>query len=158
MRVEYINNENIGNHMTDFIKNGNNTRATIQEESEVLHFFAAVEFGVLSKNCKNYGICRLNPTGKRIQKVKKKNGCCSTGHSVHITYHSERQLEMVFQKSDLREKCRKKYFGTGYFKVDEDFSTLFELVGCHEKLLMSIVVGKYPVMEKENSYTVKFYS
>jgi len=157
MIVEYasLNNENIGNYMTDFIENENRTGAIVQKESEVLHFFATVEFGVLSKNCKNYGICRLNPRA-RVQKIKKKGGCKCATHIAHITYHHERHIEMIFQKSNFKEQCRQRYFASDSFKVDEDFLTSFRLDQNSEELSISIKKGKYPIIKTSESYHVRF--
>lgn len=127
-----------------------------EKDSEILRFFASVEFGVLSKNCKNYGICRLNPLGVGIQEVKKKNGCKPANCIASVTYYNEQQLKLEFQESRIKPADKKKYFDSGYFIVEENFSTTFCLGENHAEKHITVRKGKYRVKEAGRMLTVKF--
>jgi len=113
-------------------------------------FLAEVQFGMPSKKCANYGICRVVPLGTETREnlgtVCEKRKCLGI-----ITIFNQKHIEMDFLKKDISVALYRKYFEKGTFLVQEDF--LYE-----EPLYkISISKGDYPIIENNSLIKVIFY-
>lgn len=134
----------------------NNNNAIRTNPKKLVQIFTDVEFGVLSKECRNYGICRIEnissvelnnePEPKRV-----KAGAISI-----FTLSPDGQLEMTFPKSKLENQTAERYFRTGKFIVQEDFKYWFNKELKHAPALFTIKKGEYQVNETLGCYIVRF--
>ncbi len=153
MSAESLFNINVLNKITtkSFNKGGN-----VVFNNNTFQMFMDVEFGVLSKDCRNYGICRIEEQGTiglndANNKFRKKKG----GTSI-ITIDSNKGIEMAFPKSNLEAKTAQKYFDKKEFLVEEDFIYSSETNPSGRSLVFKIKKGKYPIIETLGFYIVKF--
>lgn len=117
--------------------NNFNTASAIKSQ-----FLAEVEFGVPSKKCRNFGICRISPVGKykmnhpgaSLEKPKEcacdKNKSCTALCSCRIegivSLFEDGKVEMCFLRSGIDDTDFTKHFGSGSFMVEEDYVFLGE--------------------------------
>lgn len=111
-------------------------------------FMAGIELGVLSKNCKNFGICRITPISqvRAVRPVeKKRKGCnCQCRHSCKgiVTLLDNELVEIHFLRSSIGRASFKKYFLSGHFLIEEDFFYIDEIEAAVQ---FGIAKGAYPV-------------
>ena len=111
-------------------------------------FVAEVEFGIPSKNCKNFGICRIHPIGST-------QNLCTCSHSgvfAVITVYSD-YAELDFLRHSISPESYSKYFSSGKFLVQEDFE-YSEME--NERTHFSICKGEYYVVENNSMIKVLF--
>jgi len=113
-------------------------------------FLAEVQFGMPSRKCANYGICRIVPLGTKTREtlciVCEKRKCLSI-----ITIFNQNHIEMDFLKKDISATFYRKYFAARTFLVQENF--LYE-----EPLYkISISKGDYPIIENGSLIKVVFH-
>ena len=91
-------------------------------------FIADVEFGVPSKNCKNFGICRINPIkdSNSLNKQEKENECegCKNSKAVKsvISILKNGVVKISFLRFFVTELKQTNHFEKGRFIVEEDFN------------------------------------
>ena len=121
------------------------TKPTIKAQ-----FLAEVQFGMPSKNCANYGICRLVPLGTNpiedLCTLCKKIKCLGI-----ITVFKHKHIEMDFLKKDISAALYKKYFAKKTFLIQEDF--LYQEPLCE----IAITKGNYPIEENNSLIKVIFH-
>lgn len=127
----------------------------INMESKGVTFFASVEFGVLSKNCEGFGICRID-SEKQNGTFSTKKRCASCSYRSKINYLNCTNLTIELQKGDIKKRSSDKYFSTGYFILEEDFETSFFIDQLQVEKLIKIKKGGYPILESDSSYLIRF--
>lgn len=115
----------------------------------IAHFFAEVEFGVLSKNCKNYGICRIHSIDSFS--VKKKKCACNSAFAL-IECFKHNSFKITFFKSSISSITYKKYFSNNYFKIQERYQFEFTLEHTEKTTHYVINKGEYHILERFDSY------
>ncbi len=124
-----------------------------------IQFIADVEFGVPSKKCRNFGICRINPiknsNSLSSQEIDAKCGGCKKNKAVEsvISILNNDVVEISFLRFYINELDHYDHFNTGRFIVEEDFDFLME-----GKSIISFKIkkGLYPVKLSEAFITVVF--
>lgn len=109
-------------------------------------FLATVEFGVLSKNCRNYGICRVQP-------ISALNGVKRGDVVGIITVYDRCHLEIGFLKKYLGRINYNKYFSKNYFLIQEDYRFTEEELGVCP---FTIPRGVYAIEESDSMIRVIF--
>ena len=78
-------------------------------------FTAEVEFGMPSKKCNNFGICRIHPVAQY-----KENCNCRQGKSLAvITIYNDDYIELDFLRYTISTSLYDKFFENGKFKIVE---------------------------------------
>lgn len=99
-----------------------------------------IEFGVLSKKCKNFGICKITPR-------------TSTGelHTLHdrkgvaiLSVYDERYVELLILKCSLSEYTYKEFFQRDTFIIKEHFEYPSKT---NTQLTFQVSAGKYRMKE-----------
>lgn len=110
-------------------------------------FFAEVEFGIPSKNCVNYGICRITI-------MSSKNLCRKCNHSTAIiTVFSEEYVEFNFLKKSIPKTIYENYFSRKIFIVQETY----ESKEAEERINFRVLKGKYSIYEDASFFKIKFF-
>ncbi len=143
-------NQKIVVDSTDWQHHSNST-------SPFLKFYASVEFGVLGKNCKNHGICRLNPLAETITTDIRRTTHCTAGYLALVRYWQDQRLDLEFLTTVLDAHCLKKYFSSDLFLVQEDFQTSFFRLRRDKKYWISIKKGKYPISKNKTHCVIHFF-
>ena len=76
---------------------------------KLTQYFAEVEFGVLGRDCKNYGICRIKYLNSP-HPIRQKKRCCSG--IAQIGQLESGGVELKFLRSSLTKKTIQKYFSS----------------------------------------------
>jgi len=120
----------------------NNKKIKKPEEIKT-QFLADVEFGILSKNCRNFGICRIIPVGS-IQQVDEKKRCKTVSIKAIITLYNKKHVELDFLKFTISPQVYQKFFRDNYFLIEETFQdNFFADLNYH----CTILPGKYETIE-----------
>ena len=73
-----------------------------------------VEFGVLSKNCRNFGICKIIPmNGNGDNPLERITAI--------VTVFDKKTVELIFLKNTITKESYDTYFSRGKFLVQEDY-------------------------------------
>ena len=132
----------------------NGKQHSIIKETEVIQFIADVEFGMPSKKCANFGICRINPVNQ--VNPSRKNCCEAKTFSAEINYYHSSRLEMSFEINEIGTTCKEKYFSTKYFKVEEGFQTTLQLEKYSSTKSIIIKKGNYEIIKTDKHYCIIF--
>lgn len=117
-------------------------------------FFGEVIFGIPSKDCKNYGICRINKLSK-ISAKSKKNVCGCQSAIAQFTYWDSHNLQMKFIISSIAQITKQKYFVEPYFKIEEDYPLIISSENKHTKSIQYIIKkGVYLILKSSSHYTL----
>lgn len=116
--------------------------------------FADIEFGVLSKKCINYGICRIT-IKTQSQEVPREGVQPSSCFSI-ITSDENGMVEMIFLKGWMSETSQERYFGAKFFQVDEDVVLPKEITERTAKPDRVIKKGNYNIINQTGAYIVQF--
>jgi len=115
------------------------------DRKNAIQFFADVEFGILGKNCKNYGICRIDIVDKIDQLPK-----TGKGRAI-ITVHNRNLIEMVFLRNSITSYNYQKYFSTNYFLIQEDYNSVLD-----NNIKISLLAGRYITFESKHYIKIIF--
>ncbi|NRB47211.1 MAG: hypothetical protein HRU41_06020 [Saprospiraceae bacterium] len=80
---------------------------------------ADIEIGVPSKNCRNFGICHINPApafSGTVPQMQDRKALAI------LTVFSPKHLELDFLKQSMTTKTYVRFFSADYFLVEEDFT------------------------------------
>lgn len=122
------------------------------QNNQLLQIRADVEFGVLRKDCQNFGICKIHQFQSSHQ-PKKACACCRT--IADITLSKDGWMEFSFLKDQMNKKVQEKYFATSVFKVEEDFQFPKELINQLNTSLRFVLKAKhYPIVETDEAYLI----
>lgn len=113
-------------------------------------FVAEVEFGMPSKKCNNFGICRITPIG---QAKKVCTSCSKTNKYVVVTVYNKDHIEMDFLRHSIDPDVYKRHFSTGKFLVEEDFMYDFVENKNHH---FKVKKGSYYVIENSSMFKIVF--
>ena len=115
-----------------------------------------VEFGVPSRQCVNYGICRIEIARGRGR--PKSSGCTGCGGLALASAPEEGLLQLAFFRSSLGERARRRHFGQGFFLVEEAYPLprfLYSKLGLPAAAIGS---GRYRVLEGKDVLIVRFFN
>ena len=124
--------------MTSILK-----QATSLNNNTFLQFIAEVEFGIPSKDCRNFGICRINIYGEY--------GNCKHAAQAIVSIFNQ-NIELDFLKSTINSATYKKFFSKERFLVVEEF--------LYKKGNYSFYIrkGNYPIIENDSLIKVVFHT
>lgn len=132
------------------------TKANINSLAPVkiqTQFVAEVEFGMPSRKCRNFGICRIHPLTDNFQETF--CGCKADANrsSAVITVYNPNYIEFDFLKNSISAKDYDKFFSDGKFKIREQYSfSYFD----DQKTNFTITIGEYYVIENNSMLKVVF--
>ena len=115
----------------------------------ICQFVAEVEFGVLSNNCNNYGICSI----AQVSPHKKLRPEKDRGAIGVISISDQNEVEIDFFKTTIRDQTYLWFFSRDKFLVQEDF--LFKAKD-NDLVDFKIKRGIYQIMEGSSFIKVKF--
>jgi len=104
-----------------------------------------VEFGMPSKSCKKYGICRVHVLKAFTPRLDKATAVVSIFDNGDVSFD--------FFKTSISYQKYKKYFASGIFKVKECFT--FNNIN-DSSYNFKIVAGEYFIIKSEGLITVQF--
>ncbi len=109
-------------------------------------FLAAIEFGMPSKECRNFGICQINPIRGMAFPEKKKRKAI-------VTLLDNNQLEMSFLKASIPSKDYQNFLAKKDFLVEESYTFRDKV-----KLALSfrILPGRYSINEQSSLISITF--
>ncbi len=110
-------------------------------------FIGEITFGMPSKNCANFGICRIDIMGKE----ESKGSCTGKRSKGIISLFCKNYLEMDFLKHSMSMETINRYFSMPTFLVLEDYA--FD----YENFQIIIPKGEYPIMESNSMIKVIFH-
>lgn len=134
--------------------NYSNTKNT----SVKFQFMADVELGVPSRQCRNFGICRVHPIGganlenRQLEVLNKK---CTKRNPIGgvVSVMESGNVEICFLKHHIDEMSYHKYFISGKFKVEEDF---YFSKSANSEEEFTIKKGSYPLTIGKTLITILF--
>lgn len=113
-----------------------------------------VRFGMISKNCRNFGICevrKVNNRQSRVGRGKKKMLCT-------IEVMNRSKLRFSFESNSITTEGSDKYFGRHYFEMGEAYTIVaeiaFELTGIFK--CITLLPGRYPITRSKKMKIVLF--
>jgi len=126
----------------------------LKNANRKIEFWGEVEFGIPSKDCKNYGICRISKLNNITTNFKKK--ACNCQHAVaKIIYWDSYVLQMQFDKSSISATAKRKYFAETYFKIEEEYPLIIPTENKHTNpICYTIQKGAYPISKTSSHYTL----
>lgn len=115
----------------------------IVHSSIEIQFLAGVKFGMPSKKCQNFGICRIIPI---TDEVKLQDAVQIYDALAVISIFSNHYVEMGFIKSCIKQSQYKKHFASGMFMVKEHYH--FDQLE-NRAYHFSISPGNYSIRESD---------
>jgi len=109
-------------------------------------FLAAVVFGRPSKDCINFGICRIDSFAYPVSN----RACKSADAQAVVTIFEQDYVELDFLKASLNKVAYQKFFTKKTFLIEEDFSQ--KTANQH----IYIAKGLYPIREDNSTIKVIF--
>lgn len=117
-----------------------------------------VVLGRESKDCENYGVCRVDypnqPITHRYQ-ADTRTGTCNKALAV-LSMLPSGTFELAFIKAAMSDACRKKYFSESYFRVEENFSLPQHILADLEVPKVAVTKGAYPMKNSLGFYLIRF--
>ena len=109
-------------------------------------FLAAIEFGMPSKECRNFGICRINPIrGVAFSEKKKRRAI--------VTLLDNDHLEMNFLKASIPTEDYQKFLSNKKFLVEEAYTFNNQE---DQTLSFKILPGRYFINEQSSLISITF--
>ena len=113
-----------------------------------------VEFGVPSRQCVNYGICRIELAGAP---PRRKNGKCKQCSGWALASAPENSLlELAFLPDSISPQTRQQHFGRGYFLIEEAYALPVSLCSKLGIPAATIGCGQYRIVENGRLLIVRF--
>ncbi len=119
----------------------------------ILQLLVEVEFGVPSRQCANYGICRIEAARAFPKAGRGRRGC---GALALASAPEERALELAFLRNSLAETTRGLHFGGECFRVEEPYplpSWLCEKTGLPP---LAVDSGRYRILKGQSFFVIRF--
>lgn len=121
-----------------------------------IKWMASITFGMPSKNCKNYGICKISSFHEDILTHTSSSQLPQAVASVHIK--DAHHLDCFFLKQFMTTETIDKYFSSKYFLVGESISFTPQC-DCSPFVNTSPVYikqGAYPIEKRPWGFWVRF--
>lgn len=130
-----------------------------QALSKVRQIIAEIVFGMPSKDCKNYGICRVisNSVIPRSANVCKDGTCINYTATSILTLLDNEKIELHCLRSTLSPETINKHFNNKYFLVQEDYHLSTDICQELDVDQLSIKKGKYKIKRTKSLIKIKFY-
>ncbi len=109
-------------------------------------FLAAIEFGMPSKQCKNFGICTIAPIRGMVFSKKKKRKAI-------VTLLDNDHLEISFTKTSISIKDYQKFLANKNFLVEEAYTFKDKE---NQALSFRILPGSYFINEQASLFSITF--
>ena len=120
------------------------TKQKINQEKKIkTQFLAEVVFGRPSKDCTNFGICRIDYFGSPTKNCN----CKNADAQAIVSIFEQDYIELDFLKASLSKAVYQKFFAKKTFLIEEDY-----LQETAEQRIY-IAKGLYPI--KENNSLIK---
>lgn len=117
-----------------------------------IKWMATIQFGMASRNCKNYGICKISSVHEDIDIHDKQSKMPAALASVHI--ESSTLVRFFFLKQTMTPHTINTYFNSTHFRIGEDVVFSPNL----GKTQVFIKKGNYPICIRPWGYEVCFKS
>ena len=106
-------------------------------------FLAEVEFGMPSKQCRNFGICRIMPLG---EEDRLKDFDCSKAVAI-VTVFDQSTIELDFLRCTVSSIDYEIFFSKGRFLVEEEYRYTAEGL---ENRHFNVQKGQYLISENNS--------
>jgi hypothetical protein len=128
----------------------------VKRKPKRVEFMAGIEFGMLSKGCKNFGICRIQIINREeLLSLNKKFENFEAMALIYI--EPDGKVEMFFLYKGMEEKIKKLYFGRKHFIVGEDVMINTPVICKNQHPPKGIIKkGAYPFTKRPWGYWVRF--
>ena len=125
-----------------------NTKIELSNLSiDILH--AEIVFGILGKNCRGNGICKI------IQTLSHVSGYCETTYT-EIEKVDESHLIFYFYIGNVPPSILEKYFSGEYMKLEKDFVLPSFIVQQLKLEKRNIPLGDYPISSSNKGWAILF--
>jgi hypothetical protein len=127
-------------------------------EKTVQQTIVSVVLGQESKDCDNYGVCRVDyPSHQVFRHLKQADAraCCNNSLAV-LSVTPKGEFELAFAKASMTPACMARFFSTDHFRVDEAFCLPDFLIKDLAVPLIIIEKGAYPLQETTGFFIVRF--
>jgi len=128
--------------------------------SKVRQLVAEIVFGMPSKSCKNYGICRIinnSVIPGSGNAISKNSPCVDNAATAILTLLDDNKIELHCLVSTIKTKTTKKYFQSKYFLVQEDYHLSPKVCQLLDVDQLSIKKGQYKIKQTKSLIKIKFY-
>lgn len=123
-----------------------------QLSKTILHL--TIELGTPSKNCANFGICRIQ-LQSRPPLLDRQQCLCNTAGTLELL--NENLIQFRFPFEQLCPKCEAKHFSGRYFRMEEAFDLPPEILEELSLTAFQINVGWYRITVDSIGYIVQFH-
>lgn len=127
------------------------------QDALVAQIAVEVKFGMVSRNCDNYGVCHVDITTELLRDKNLKTSCCLRKTTAMMSVNRNGNIELAFPKSAMKEETENMFFSQPIFRVEEDFELSNELTKQFElKNRPKILRGNYRISSTIGFYLVSF--
>ncbi len=123
----------------------------------IAQIYVEVKFGVVSRNCDNYGVCHIDSVEYLFKNENQKMSICARKTTAIFSVCRNGGIELAFPKSALKAETQRMFFSQPFFTVEEDFELSGELT---EQFNLDnkpkIIRGEYEIIETTGFYVVNF--
>ena len=116
---------------------------------------AEVVYGLISRNCKGMGICKINPVDSPDYQAS--NTPCGASLA-YLQVLNSSTIRFEFLKDSITPEQYALRFAGGYFCLEEAFSFSESLLTALGTSKLSIADGTYPIQESTQLITIDFFS
>lgn len=127
---------------------------------ERIQILASVEFGMPSKNCRNFGVCRIDALKDidLFNRLAKEPDLTSVVIALLTLDNSDStELELSVFRSTISNAAQSYFFSKDSFLVQEEFHfspDMLSYLGCQE---LRIPEGNYSIEFRKSSINIQFH-
>jgi hypothetical protein len=133
------------------------------DDAQIQHALVAqiaveVKFGMVSRNCDNYGVCHIDATTQLLKDKNLKTSCCFRKTTAVLSVNRDGGIELAFPKSAMKVETENMFFSQLFFKVEENFELSNELTEQFQLKNRPIIIrGNYRISSTMGFYLVRFF-
>jgi len=120
---------------------------------------AEIIFGMPSKDCDNYGICKISRSHEGPSRSLNSNctRCQTYKASATLLLNDNNELEMRCLADTISEETMTKHFSKDEFYILEDYYCTDDICKALQTNELVLREGKYTVQRSEDYLTILFY-
>ena len=115
--------------------------------------FVEVVLGRPSANCKHFGICKISNVYSNSFNLKTQTICSNPNRVYAIANWKESEyFELTIEKISIPENTFEKHFGSGIFRMDDNYTFESELT----RSKIQLVKGRYKIKSTDTLLMIRF--
>jgi len=114
-----------------------------------------VVYGLISRNCRGMGICKLNGV-KSVDEQAESDTHCESSLAYLEAPAGTQKLSLHFLKETISAMQAKMRFEQGYFELAEPYEVPVELANRCGREMILLAAGHYPISHTDQYITVEF--